>query len=67
MMSGVLVGDTSFTPVGNVYAYDPINHLISYYEVKEKDILRGFIGKLKPKAENKFEKALKSFDKYEKF
>jgi hypothetical protein len=53
-------------PCGAVYSYDPINHMISTYEVIKKDIFTGIIGILKPNAFDKFMKMInaKSKDKY---
>lgn len=53
-MSGILIGETKFMPDGAVYSYDPIHKFISSYEVKKKDIMAGYIGRLKPHAWKKF-------------
>lgn len=47
VMSGVLIGQTKFGPIGSVYSYDPINKYICSYETKKGDVMAGQIGKLK--------------------
>jgi len=49
ILNGVVFGETRFGPEGAVYSYDPVNHIVCSYELKEKDTLVGIIGKLKPK------------------
>lgn len=47
VMSGVLIGQTKFAPIGSVYSYDPINKYVCSYDTKKGDVMTGQIGKLK--------------------
>ena len=54
IMSGLILGDNMFHPAYASYCYDPINHLVSSYEVMERDHIRGIIGELKTEEYSKF-------------
>lgn len=53
-LTGMVFGETKFGPVDAVYSYDRMNQIVSTYELKEKDLLVGYIGKLKHKNYSKF-------------
>ena len=54
ILSGYLIGRYAFMPDGACYCYDEQNQLVSSYGVEEKDIMRGYIGKLTHPAWVKF-------------
>ena len=58
IMTGIVIGDNMFHPKGATYSYDPLNHIVSSYDVLEKDTMKGYIGKLTPKAYEEFIKCM---------
>lgn len=53
-LSGMVIGETRFGPDGAVYSYDKMNRIVCTYENKDKDLLVGTIGRLKPKSYERF-------------
>lgn len=60
ILSGYLFGRYVFLPDGANYCYDPINHLVCSYALENKDIMKGYIGKLNSKARMEFHRLISS-------
>lgn len=66
-MSGFVLGENKFRPGGSCYAYDPDHKLVCSYKRAERDVFKGHLGSLNSKAQQKFDKILKTNQRFTDF
>lgn len=54
VLRGYLFGKYIFHPDGANYSYDPVNQIVCSYELVDKDVLRGCIGRLREREYPRF-------------